>query len=91
VQLAHVSQLTRYTVASHGPTEPAASQGAPRTIVVTAEGGAAEWRALRELGGDTLLLKPFDADQLVDAIHRCATMLVDSTRACSQGAPVTKR
>lgn len=58
----------------------ACSQGAPRMILVTAEGGAEEWRTLRNLGGDMLLLKPLDADQLVDSIHRCASLLTGGAR-----------
>lgn len=40
----------------------------PRIVVVTADGGVADWKALREIGVDAFLLKPFDADQLLSAV-----------------------
>jgi serine/threonine-protein kinase len=42
----------------------------PRLIAMTAAGGSDEWRALHALGVETLLLKPFDAEQLVAAVVR---------------------
>lgn len=45
----------------------------PRIIVVTAEGGSDEWRDLRALGVESLLLKPFDGDQLTTTIQACIT------------------
>lgn len=43
-----------------------------RVVLVTADGGADEWRALRALGGEAMLLKPFDTEQLVDTVRRVA-------------------
>ncbi len=45
----------------------------PRVIVMTAEGGSEEWRDLRALGVESLLLKPFDGDQLTTTIQACVT------------------
>ncbi len=38
-------------------------------IVVTAYGGAPDWKMLRELGADRFLVKPIDIDMLVSAIR----------------------
>lgn len=45
----------------------------PRMVLVTAEGGSQEWRAFRAVGGDALLLKPIDAEQLLQTVERLAT------------------
>ncbi len=42
----------------------------PYVVVVTGEGGSEEWRRLRAHGVDGILLKPFDADDLVSMISR---------------------
>jgi CheY-like chemotaxis protein len=48
------------------------SQGKPRpyTVVVTAMGGAEDWRMLRARGVGGILLKPFDADDLIAMVQR---------------------
>jgi serine/threonine-protein kinase len=42
----------------------------PYTIVVTAMGGANDWRDLRARGVGGILLKPFDGDDLVSMVRR---------------------
>ncbi len=50
------------------------SETPPGIVVMTAVGGAAEWRVLKEIGVEALLLKPLDADLLVATIERAAAL-----------------
>jgi CheY-like chemotaxis protein len=38
-------------------------------IVVTGQGGATDWHTLRSIGADRFLVKPVDADALINAIR----------------------
>jgi len=38
-------------------------------VVVTAYGGASDWRELRSLGADRFLVKPLDIDTLVSVVR----------------------
>jgi serine/threonine-protein kinase len=42
-------------------------------IVVTGQGGASDWHALRAIGADRFLVKPLDADALTNAIRTVLT------------------
>ncbi len=42
----------------------------PRVIVMTAVGGASDWKVLSELGADAFLLKPLSAENLALAVRR---------------------
>lgn len=44
--------------------------GRPCTIVLSAMGGAEDWRALRAKGVDAMVLKPFDIDEVVATMRR---------------------
>lgn len=50
------------------------SESPPGIVVMTAVGGAAEWRVLKEIGVDGMLLKPLDADLLVATVERAAAL-----------------
>jgi serine/threonine protein kinase len=53
---------------------PAWKSGPPGVVVMTAVGGAAEWRVLRDIGVEAMLLKPLDADLLIATVERAAAL-----------------
>src|SRR5690606_5074580 len=55
-----------------GLTQALRQREATRTVpivVVTAYGGASDWRALREIGADRFLVKPVDFDTLASVVR----------------------
>lgn len=46
----------------------------PGIVIMTAVGGAADWRVLKDIGVDAMLLKPLDAELLVATVERAAAL-----------------
>ncbi len=47
-------------------------QGRAQVLMVTALGGAADWRVVQHLGVKSMLLKPLDADLFIESVKRLA-------------------